>query len=446
MSGASNQVSVTPATAPQTPNTPATPNEPDPIGTGEGILVNGKVERAGTATTVVVNGQKVTTVVLDEGRLNQRLEEEGEGAMITIPVNTGSDVVTVELGGQTVKNMESLGAVVEVRTEQGVYTLPAQQIDIDAVAGRFGAGTEDIKIQIEIATPVDETVQFVKNTFSKKGIAIVVPPVSFSVKAVYGDQTEEITVFNAYVERLIAIPDGVDPGQITTCVVMDPDGTIRHVPTKIVVIDGKYYAQVNSLTNSIYSAVNHTVEFEDMASHWAKNAVNNMGSRMIVSGTGDGLFNPDQDITRAEFAAIMVRGLGLRPEGGESLFADVKDSDWYNDVIRTAHAFGLINGFADGTFRPNEKITREQAMLIISRAMAITKLQGVDSERRAAEVLQAFADAGSVSSWASLGIADSVRAGVVMGRSSNVLAPKAYITRAEVAMMMQRLLQKSDLI
>ncbi|MFC5471307.1 S-layer homology domain-containing protein, partial [Cohnella suwonensis] len=243
-----------------------------------------------------------------------------------------------------------------------------------------------------------------------------------------------------------AIPGGVDPSKITTGVVVDPDGTVRHVPTKIVVIDGKYYAKVNSLTNSTYSVVWHPLAFKDVAQHWAKDAVNDMGSRMVISGIGNDMFNPDQDITRAEFAAIMVRGLGLKLENGSSPFADVKTTDWYSGAIQTAYAYKLISGFEDGTFRPMDKITREQAMTIIAKAMEITGLGASLGAKAADELLSPFADASNASEWAKSGIADCLQVGIVSGRSGTQLAPKAYISRAEVAAIVQRLLQKSELI
>src|SRR5690606_8267941 len=204
-------------------------------------------------------------------------------------------------------------------------------------------------------------------------------------------------------------------------------------------------AVINSLTNSTYVLIWNPVQFIDVANHWAKDAINNMGSRLIVNGTGTGMYQPDQDITRAEFAAIVVRGLGLRISTSDSSFTDVNASDWYNGAIQTAYEYGLINGFEDGTFRPTESITREQAMLIISKAMKITELQGADSAQ-ATDIVTAFADAAAVSNWAVNGVADSVSAGIITGRNNQWLAPKANITRAEVAMILQRLLQKSELI
>ncbi|WP_261808005.1 S-layer homology domain-containing protein [Paenibacillus sp. N3.4] len=203
---------------------------------------------------------------------------------------------------------------------------------------------------------------------------------------------------------------------------------------------------MNSLTNSTYSIVWHPLAFTDVAQHWAKDAVNDMGSRMVISGIGNDMFNPDQDITRAEFAAIMVRGLGLKLEDGSSSFADVKTTDWFNSAIKTAYGYQLISGFEDGSFRPMDKITREQAMTIIAKAMKITALKASLPAKAAAELLNPFTDASHASEWAKNSLADCLQAGIVTGRSSTQLAPKAYISRAEVAAIVQRLLQKSKLI
>lgn len=423
-----------------------TPDKPK--STGVDVLVNGKVESAGTATVSEVNGQSVTTVVVDEAKLQKRLDAEGDKPVITIPVNTQTDVVVGELNGQMVKNMESKQAVVEIRTEKAAYTLPARQLNIDAISAQLGGqiDLQDIKVRIEIAEPQAGTIRVVENAAKGGGFALVVPPLEFTVSAVYGDQTAVISKFNAYVERTVAIPDGIDPNKITTGVVVEPDGTVRHVPTRVVKVDGKYYAKINSLTNSTYTVVWHPLEFEDVSGHWAKDAVNNMGSRMVIEGVGDGRFSPDRDITRAEFAAIIVRGLGLKLENGASSFTDVKATDWYNGAIRTANAYGLIEGFDDGTFRPNAKITREQAMVMIAKAMILTELKDPKSVQADDAKLRLYSDAAEASHWAQSSIEDCLRTGVVTGRSGSMLAPKAYMTRAEVAVVVQTLLRKSNLI
>ncbi|WP_336783609.1 cadherin-like beta sandwich domain-containing protein [Paenibacillus illinoisensis] len=419
---------------------------PPPVTPGVEVIVNGKKENGGTAKTETVNGQRVTTVLVDEEKLKQRLEAEGAQAIITIPITDGSDVTTGVLNGRMVKLLEDKQATIELRSGNSIYMLPASQINIDAISKQFGSdlALQDILINIEIAKPLADTLQVVKEATERNGLTEVIPPLNFKVTAVFGDRTEEVSKFNAFVVRKMLIPDGVDPNRITTGVVIEPDGTVRHVPTKVVKVDGQYYAQINSLTNSIYSVVWHPLEFNDVTNHWAKESINNMGSRMVVSGTGNDVFNPNQDITRAEFAAMIVRGLGLKLEDGPSRFNDVKTTDWYSSAVNTAYEYKIINGFGDNTFLPNEKITREQAMVITANAMRITGLNGQFTNSTA--MLQPYRDHTQVSTWAITSVADTLQAGVVSGRNNMHLAPRDYITRAEVATIIERLLEKSDLI
>jgi len=227
--------------------------------------------------------------------------------------------------------------------------------------------------------------------------------------------------------------------------VLNSDGTLTHVPTRIVVIDGKYYVVISSLTNSVYTVIWNPVEFADVADHWAKEPVNDMGSRLIVNGVRSGLFEPDTDVTRAEFAAIVVRGLGLRPGAGASPFSDVDTSDWFCGYAKTAHEYGLIGGYGDGTFLPEQQITREEAMVVIARAMKLSEIDAGQGEDPTA-VLDRFADRALVEDWAVNGVAACVKVGVAAGRTATELAPKGNITRAETAVMVRRLLQASGII
>ncbi|CAG7645008.1 hypothetical protein PAESOLCIP111_04856 [Paenibacillus solanacearum] len=435
------------STSPGT-SAPTTGTATETPGTGVDVLINGKAESAGTATTATVNDRTVTTVAIDPHKLEEKLAAEGQHAVVTIPVMTEADVVIGELNGQMVKNMEQKQAIVEIVTEKATYTLPAQQINIHSISEQLGqtVALQDIKVRIEIAAPSADMAKVVESSAARGEFAIVAPPINFTVTAIYGDTTIEVSRFDAYVERRIAIPSGTDPANITTAVVVEPDGAVRHVPTQIVVAGGIYYAVVNSLTNSVYSVVWHPQQFKDVAGHWAKDAVNDMGSRMIVSGVGNGMFNPDHEITRAEFAAIMVNGLGLRLEKGTSTFSDVNAPDWYADVIQTAYSGKLISGFEDGTFRPTDSITREQAMAIMANAMKLTGLKAKLPSVQAGVSLGSFTDENSVAEWAKSGIADCLQAGIVSGRDGAHLDPKAYVTRAEVAVMIQKLLQYSELI
>ncbi|MGE4353319.1 MAG: S-layer homology domain-containing protein [Oscillospiraceae bacterium] len=412
------------------------------------IMVNGRSQDAGTSDTATKGGKTETTVTIDTDKLDAALDSEGDGATVTIPFSNDPDSASGILTGQMVKNMANREAILAIRTDSAAYTLPASEIGIDALAEQFGEAVElrDITVAVTIAAPSDDTAEILENAAEDGGFSIMVPPVAFTVTGTYGGRTVEVNSYNAYVKRTIAIPDGVDPYKITTAVVRDAGGTLRHVPTAITLVDGVYYAVISSLTNSVYTLIYNPVEFADVDGHWAQDAVIDMASRKVITGYEDGTFSPDSGITRAEFAALVVRALGLAEGMGEVSYGDIADTDWCCGYTQTASAYGLVTGYDDGTFRPNDKITREQAMTVIARAMAITKLSAGLSDSGAAALPAGYTDISSVSSYARAGAAACLETGIIFGKGKATLAPKDNITRAESAVILQRLLQKSNLI
>ncbi len=439
-------------------NTGTQPGDDDGDGGGGGGGSTGNtisVEQDGRSTQVPgtissgTDGERTTaTIKADDAAIQKLVNDGAKGTVITLPVNSAADVVTGQLNGQTVKTMEQREAVLEVKTNNVTYKLPASQINIDDISKQLGQQVElkDVRVDVTIAAPSADTVKIVEDAANKDNYQIVVNPVEFNITCTSGGNTVEVTKFNAYVERTVAIPDGVDSAKITTGIIVESDGTARHVPTKITVVNGRHYAVINSLTNSTYSVIWHPLEFSDVIGHWAREAVNDMGSRMVISGIGNGMFEPDRDITRAEFAAILVRGLGLQPGEGSKSFKDVDSSKWYSDYIKTAYEYKIISGYDADTFGPSDKITREQAMAMTARAMAITELPTDISSGETDKLLAGFTDAAQAADYAKDSIAVCVKTGVVSGRSSTIVAPKDNITRAEIAVIIKRLLQKSDLI
>jgi hypothetical protein len=167
---------------------------------------------------------------------------------------------------------------------------------------------------------------------------------------------------------------------------------------------------------------------------------------MVVSGVGNNNYAPDRNITRAEFAAIIVKALGLPSRTGKNGFSDVAASKWYYGSIETASAYGIVKGYNTTTFGPNDMITREQAMCMIATAMKITGLKSEIKDSEISALLANYADGTAASDYAKTSIAACIKTGIITGRSSNTIAPKDCITRAEVAAIVQRLLQKSNLI
>jgi hypothetical protein len=152
-------------------------------------------------------------------------------------------------------------------------------------------------------------------------------------------------------------------------------------------------------------------------------------------------------MTRAEFAATVVRALGLMRSGaGKDTFNDVTKADWYYDAVSIAYEYGIISGCGGQEFGPADKVTREQAMIMIARAMDITGLKTELANAEANKLLENFVDAGETADYARNSVAVNMKAGIVTGRKGKTLAPKGNITRAEIAVIIRRLLQTSGLI
>ncbi|MFF2481519.1 fibronectin type III domain-containing protein [Paenibacillus sp. NPDC058071] len=433
----------------------STPQQPQPQPSqspqepaGVDLIVNGKPVSGGATKNETVNGRTVVVTSVDEAKLKQRLEGEKEGVVVVIPVQGNAQTAAGELTGGSIKDLQRLDGVIELHGNGGTYTLPASSIELDKLAAGFGPGTavEDIRLRVEISIPSSEVKAKAEQAAAQRGVSIVGPVIEFSVKANYGGQESVVRESGVYTTKTIALPKGTDPKKITTGVIVEADGTLRHVPTKVVVVDGIYYAQINSLTNGVYSVIWNEAAFKDTTKHWANEAIHDMASRTVINGYEDGTFKPDQAITRAEFAAIIVRALGLGQKSGAAPFADVKQTDWYSGVIDTAYAYDLIQGYSSTEFAPGTLITREQALAITARAMKLTGIYADLSEASTREMLSAYKDGGAVANWASLDVAQNLKADLIQGRSNGLLAPKQNITRAEVAVIVQRLLSRSNLI
>jgi uncharacterized repeat protein (TIGR02543 family) len=413
------------------------------------VLVNGLTLDAGIENSGLANnGKTFTTVSLNSEVVQARLMQVGLKPTITIQIKSQSDANTGILTGQMVKDIETKEATLSIETSDSIYNIPASQINIDDVSNKLGQNVDlkDILVHITVENTSNNTVIALDNAATTGKFSVLVPPVSFNISADYNGKTVQVNQFNAYVPRLLEIPAGLDSTKITTGIVVGLDGSVRHVPTQIVLVNGKYYAKINSLTNSVYSVIWHPIEFTDTKGHWAKDAINDMGSRLVISGIGNEKFSPNRNITRAEFAAILVRGLGLSEDSSVTSFKDIKAKDWYAPFVKTAENYQLISGLGNGIFGPNQTLTREQAMTMIARAIKITGLYPDLTADQADSLISAFEDASKIETWSKEGIADCLNAGIVSGKTYTELAPKDKITRAEVATIIRRMLQKSDLI
>jgi hypothetical protein len=185
------------------------------------------------------------------------------------------------------------------------------------------------------------------------------------------------------------------------------------------------------------------MNFKDITGHWAQKEIELMAAKGYVAGVGDNEFVPEVTITRADFAAILVRMAGLTADpGGTDRFSDIPADAWYRGMVGAAASAGLVNGMDENNFVPDEPVTREQMAAMMGRYMGRKGLDVTISDADAAKLLAGFSDAADVSSWAITPVALMIREQLMNGRENSQFVPLGNTTRAETAVVLCRVLQK----
>lgn len=184
--------------------------------------------------------------------------------------------------------------------------------------------------------------------------------------------------------------------------------------------------------------------FYDIEGHSNRAEIEALCQRNIISGKTKNLFDPNATMTRAEFAAIVVRGLGLA-ENNSACFDDVRENDWFFGYVNSAYSYGIVNGISDTEFNPNGNITREEAAVMVARA---AKLCGMNTDieiLEARNILAGFLDYTKASDWAVNALAFSYDNGILPIDAMEI-KPAEAVTRAEIAQMLYNMLWISKLI
>ena len=177
----------------------------------------------------------------------------------------------------------------------------------------------------------------------------------------------------------------------------------------------------------LLSMVPAMAAFRDTSGHWAEKTLTEWQDKGLIDGYGDGSFQPDGTMTRAEFAKLVNRTLGFTAESAIS-FSDVTERDWFYAEVARAVAAGYAQG-SGGAFRPNQAVTRAEAAVMLARALDLAA-----NEERA----NAFADAASIPAWARGSVAAVAESGYMNGYPDGTFGAGGTMTRAEAVVTLDR--------
>lgn len=463
-------------------------DEEEPVGgdgggNGFGIIVppsqpvvapadNGVLIKSTGSTRVSSDGSKTFVAKLSSSHLEQAgryLASDAKVITLQLEGDSGADRIEAELpvaGLLPLLERETGGTdiTLELRTSLARYRISAGALWSESGLEKLSSLPPETGLKLKISRLTDEQAAQLEERAETSGLTILSQPIDFAVSIDGPAGSSPVASLNGYAARLLPLADGEDTQEIAGAVYDPETGTFAGVPAWLVREDGASFALLHRTGNSIYVAVEARRTFDDLNGHWARAEVEGLANRLFIEGVGQRRFAPDEQVTRAQFTAMLVRTLGLA--GGASAFADVDADAWYAEAVAAAYRFGIVHGYEDGTFRPEDYITREQMAAMLDRAMTRTGYAGAKTalgpartdedevasngssgaetdmnlHHNEASVLDGYADAAAISGWARGPLSAMVRAGILQGTPAGMLEPGQIASRSEAAAMLARLL------
>ncbi|QCT01611.1 alpha amylase catalytic region [Paenibacillus algicola] len=188
---------------------------------------------------------------------------------------------------------------------------------------------------------------------------------------------------------------------------------------------------------STFAVLEYHKAFADVpAGHWAQETITTLAARHIVFGVSDTMFAPSRQVSRAEFAALLVRTLSLQTSGKVThSFQDVPTSSWFASEVAAAYDAGLIQGKSAKAFEPHAGMTREEMAVMLVRAYELSR----GASAMSSSTIR-YEDQNEIASWAQAHISRGTAAGLLNGAGGSRFLPKASASRAEAAQAVANML------
>jgi large repetitive protein len=399
------------------------------------------------------NGGAVKAVA-DTAKLNELIDSVfagGQGQRVTLTVDTDAAQVQTELPAASLEKLAGKGtaAVLEVQTRTASFALPA--VSLQKVLQEQGMNPLTATVRITLNQADADTASNVSDVLKKAGATSVDTPQDFRVEAVAADgRTVQINTFSDYAEHMILLSADMQntPADQLAGVWFDvSNNTFRPVPMLVVDKDGKRYAVLKRMGNSWYTVVQRSMTFADVpTAHYAKENIEALASKFIINGDGAGSYSPNRNVTRAEFAALLVRALGLETSGQNTAFTDVSSDAWYASAVKTAYDHQLLGGYGDGTFRPGQSITRQEMARMILNATKASGRNETLGDVQEQSLLYKYQDRHDLLMWGREPAALLTKWGIMNGVSEDQFSPNTNADRGQAAAILFRMMQKLQLI
>jgi hypothetical protein len=333
-----------------------------------------------------------------------------------------------------------------VESELASYRFPSALWNPEAWENLTGLPADELSVRFTMKKLEGELLNDAIAALADSGGELVSDVLEFEVELVDGQGGVWPVPFGThYAVREMKADTPVDDRHLTALQYVPETGMLHFVPAAYAGDGPGTTARLKRNGNSVYLLAAYDRSFDDMSGHWAQEQVALAANKGLVLGKDESVFAPEDQVTRAEFATMLVRALGLSPAATNAGFRDVADDAWYARDIAAAEQAGLVVGYEDRRYRPEAYIRREEAAAMHMRALAYAGAGNGIGAGRMEMPEEQFRDAGTIV-WAREELAAALSAGLMKGMDDGYLMPQRYMTRAEAATLLVRFLELAKFI
>ncbi len=367
----------------------------------------------------------------DKETVNEPSLKNGKDGKVAIAIANGTKQVLLPANAAKVLGENSL----ELKHEKYTLEIPSEVLaalaglvsEEDLVGANISFTAEVVADQVSLVGNINSKGELKSAKVKSAGEAI-----DFTLSLITKDGKEhKLEKFSKALKLKLKLSADAN-AKLAGIYFIGQDSNVEFVGGKVT--DGEVSGNVTHF--STYAALEYDKTFDDVkSSFWASDVIKNMSAKHVIAGVTDSQFVPNQDVTRAQFAAFLVRALELKASGA-STFTDVATGKWYAAEIAAAVEAGIVSGRSAKIFAPEDVISREEMAIMIVRAH-----EYMTGKKVAASKESAFADAAKISTWAQAYVDAAYELGYIQGRGNNLFAPAGQATRAESAQVVSLLVK-----
>ncbi|MET3697095.1 Ig-like domain repeat protein [Bacillus oleivorans] len=384
------------------------------------VLINGVSSNINIETNEsIVNDMTILSILFELG-----VFRGFENMNIDLEIKKQVDSIKADFSLEMLEELKNQATKLRLKTPDGSFQIPTQSFKQEPVLEYFDT-SEGVQVSVQLQPTTDDLEKQVLDALGNRTIQTYIPPVQFEVNYTQNNEQHQIHQLDQAISMEIPLPEGVNP---TFAAMLMPDGNLIYVPANFEQTEDGVVANIRTFT------IGNVVFLKD-------EIITDVKGKLISWGIlNQEDFTPEtsNQTSRALFVEAMTKSLGLSGVE-EPTFSDVPPGHY--DIYR-ALAYSLISGYGNGNFKPEQPISREHVMVILSRALGLwdnpIRLEEVEVEA----TLSAFNDAELLQPWIREAAAVNIKLGIFHGNGNGEIMPKDNLTKNQLIEVLNRFMSR----